>query len=96
MQTTLELPKPAVPAKPPFGKAQGRGQAAGKKPRFPSELAEQARAVRTLLVGSTAPLSAQDIARSFASARIDRVHELLATLVSLGQARKVEQDRFVA
>jgi hypothetical protein len=63
---------------------------------WPKTLAEQARAVRNALVAQAGIVTAQQLARSFKSARAERVAELLQTLASLGQAREVEEGKFVA
>lgn len=42
------------------------------------------------------PATAEQVARSFKSARTDRVTDLLDTLVSLGQCRALEDGRYVA
>ena len=67
-----------------------------KKPPFPKALADQARAVRAALVAYPRPATGDELAQSFTGARADRVGELLETLASLGQARKVEAGRYVA
>ena len=58
-------------------------------------MAEQAQAVRDVLGGHPAGLTPEALARIFVRARSDRVADLLDTLVSLGQARAIENGRFV-
>jgi hypothetical protein len=69
--------------------------AAVKKQPWPKSLAEQAQAVRAALSSSPAGLTPDQLARSFQRARVDRVADLLETLVSLGQAREVADGRYV-
>ena len=66
------------------------------KPAWPSALPEQARAVRAALAARPAPATAAELAKSFKGAKLERVGELLATLVSLGQARRAGDGRFAA
>jgi len=74
--------------------------AAGKKPAakpaWPKSLPDQARAVRAALVARPGPATADEVAKSFKGANKDRVADLLATLVSLGQARPAGDGRFAA
>lgn len=62
----------------------------------PTGLAEQAKALRAALVGQARVASAEELARRFKGARVDRVEALLETLVSLGQAREVGEGQFGA
>ncbi|HZS09584.1 MAG TPA: hypothetical protein VFD58_32450 [Blastocatellia bacterium] len=66
-----------------------------EKLAWPKSLAEQARAVRAALVARQGVVTAEQLAKTFKAARVDRVAELLQTLVSLGQAREVEEGKFV-
>jgi hypothetical protein len=52
--------------------------------------------VRTLLAGQGGPVGAAALALRFHRVRRDRLTEVLDTLVSLGQARKIGNDRYVA
>ena len=86
-QTTLatdEAETPAATAKP-----------AAKLP-WPKTLAEQAQAVRAALKTFGAPTDAATLARTFKSAKTDRIEDILETLASLGQARVVNHTQFVA
>ena len=86
-QTTLatdEAETPAAAAKP-----------AAKLP-WPKTLAEQAQAVRAALKTFGAPTDAATLARTFKSAKTDRIEDILETLASLGQARVVNHTQFVA
>ena len=78
------------------GAAKDKAAKAGMRAAWPKGLVEQARAVRSALVAYPKPATAEELARAFKGARADRVGELLETLASLGQARKVEAGRFVA
>ncbi len=69
-------------------------QAPTKRP-WPKGLAEQAQSVRGALDAFNGPATAEQVARSFKSARSERVVELLDTLVSLGQCRALEDGRYV-
>jgi hypothetical protein len=67
-----------------------------QKPKWPVTLAEQAQAIRSALVALAAPATPEDVARYFTRARVDRVTDLLETLVSLGQARQLDDGKFAA
>jgi hypothetical protein len=61
---------------------------------WPRELAEQFKVVRDALVAQTEPAAPEQVAAQFVRARRDRVAEVLATLVSLGQARETSPGRY--
>jgi hypothetical protein len=61
---------------------------------WPKTLAEQARAVRLALADGV-PVTVESLAASFQRAPRERVAELLETLVSLGQAQRLADGRFV-
>ncbi|MBE2203679.1 MAG: class I SAM-dependent DNA methyltransferase [Chthoniobacterales bacterium] len=65
---------------------------AGKLP-WPKSLAEQVQAVRSALA---VPTDATTLARSFKGAKLERVEDILETLASLGQARALQGEKFVA
>ncbi|HYH84728.1 MAG TPA: DNA methyltransferase, partial [Pyrinomonadaceae bacterium] len=67
-----------------------------KKQLWPKSLPEQARALRQMLAAQKGVVTPQQLARKFTRARVERVEELLQTLVSLGQAREVETGRYTA
>jgi len=69
---------------------------AGAKQPFPSNLAEQARAVRNALVSYSGIVTPAQLAKTFQRGRADRIEELLQTLVLLGQARQVEEGKYAA
>jgi hypothetical protein len=60
---------------------------------WPKSLAEQAQAIRAAL---TAPTDAATLAKGFKGAKADRVEDILETLASLGQARALGGNRYVA
>jgi hypothetical protein len=70
------------------------GVATQLRQAWPRELAEQFKAVRAALVAQTEPAAAEQVASQFVRARRDRVAEVLATLVSLGQAREASPGRY--
>jgi hypothetical protein len=61
---------------------------------WPRGLTEQFRAVRAALVAQNEPAEVEQLAALFVRARRDRVAEVLATLVSLGQARETTPGRY--
>jgi hypothetical protein len=67
---------------------------AARRP-WPRTLPEQAQAVRAALAENPAGLTSDQMARVFLRARTQTVKELLQTLVSLGQARLVDDVRYV-
>ena len=68
---------------------------AGAKRPWSKTLPEQAQAVRAVLAEQSTGLTAQQLARLFLRANTQRVTDMLNTLVSLGQARILEGDRYV-
>ncbi len=66
------------------------------KQAWPKELAEQAAAVQAALVAIAAPADAADVAKRFTRANEQRIAELLETLESLGKAREVAEEKYVA
>ena len=62
------------------------------RPRWPGKLADQASALRNVL--GQRPASASVIARSLSRTRLRQVEALLETLVTLGQARRLDDGRF--
>ena len=63
---------------------------------WPKTLAEQAQAVRAALSTIAVPADAITLARTFKSAKTDRIEDILETLASLGQARALRDGRYVA
>jgi hypothetical protein len=87
-QGALALPAAAAPTP---GK-----KATPKRPPWPKGLAEQARAVRSALQSRGRAATAEELARTFTRAPVDKVADLLDTLATLGQARSAGEGRFVA
>lgn len=52
------------------------------------------RLLRQTLTATTTPATAESIAKQFTRARVEKVEELLKTLVTLGQARELPGGRF--
>ena len=71
-------------------------QGGGEKRVWPKTLPEQAQALRAALTAAGGPATAETLARTFQRARTDKVAELLATLVALGQAREVGEGKYVS
>lgn len=96
-----EYQRPAEGTPATFGKdmeaAAALAPAAKKETKlvWPKSIPEQARAVRQALAASMGVVTPEQLAKKFARANAPRVRELLQTLVSLGQAREVEEGRFV-
>jgi hypothetical protein len=53
-------------------------------------------AVRAALSRQTAPISARELKEQFKNAREPKVREILQTLASIGQAREMEEGRYVS
>lgn len=51
--------------------------------------------MRAALASHSGPVTAAELAASFSRARADRIEELLETLATLGQAREVENGKYV-
>jgi hypothetical protein len=90
--------QPAVQARMDLGEEEAATLATSLKAKtpWPKTLPEQVQAVRTALVTSAGPVTAEAIARTFLRARTDKVEELLATLAALGQARESEPGSYSA
>lgn len=63
---------------------------AGARCPWPASLSERVRAIRTVLAEEQQPLDAPALARIFTRARRQDVQEIAEILVSLNQARRVE------
>ncbi|HZZ41877.1 MAG TPA: type IIL restriction-modification enzyme MmeI [Tepidisphaeraceae bacterium] len=74
---------------------KGKAAKPAKTP-WPKSLADRAKRVRTALAAAGKPVTSKEIAKAFKNANTEQVEELLDTLVSLGQAREVDKDKFVA
>ena len=69
--------------------------AKAKKEPWPAPLPDRIRAVRAALVASGNPVSPAELASRFSRAKAETMQELLATLSAVGQARLLEDGRFV-
>jgi hypothetical protein len=86
----------ATEAEPAHGPGPGSTPAVpARKLPWPKPLAEQVQAVRSALATSGAGRTAEQLACTFQRARVDRVAELLETLVSLVQSRETADGRYV-
>jgi hypothetical protein len=75
-------------------KTKVKGPTAARKSAWPKALPEQVRLLRAALAAKPAPVTAEELARSFTRARTNRIADLLETLTDLGQARKLGDDRY--
>jgi hypothetical protein len=95
-----EFQKPAEGVAATFGEefaataATATPAAKQQKQAWPKSIPEQARAVRLALNAERGVVTSQQLARNFTRARVERIEELLQTLVSLGQAREVSPGRY--
>lgn len=71
-------------------------KAKAKKQPWPKSLSAQAAAVQTTLADLSVPADEVDVAKRFSRANKDRIAELLQTLASLGEARQLDDGRYVA
>ena len=83
----------ALPIEPESPEASSA--VAGTKRPWPKTLPEQAQAVRAVLADQPTGLTPEQLARLFLRANTQRVTDMLNTLVSLGQARMLEEGRYV-
>jgi hypothetical protein len=77
----------------PTSNAQGPSR---RRLPWPKTLPEQVRVLRDLLSAQSSPVTAEMLAKSFLRARVDKIEELLQTLVTLGQARQAGEGKYVA
>jgi hypothetical protein len=94
-----DFQKPAEGVAAAFGeefKAVAPAAAAREKQPWPKSLPEQARAVRQALASGRGVVTPRQLAQTFRHARVERIEELLRTLVSLGQAREVGEGRYTS
>lgn len=92
-----EFQKPAEGIAAKFGEEFAAAlPAAAKQGKqvWPKTIPEQARAVRLALATERGIVTPEQLAKAFTRARVDRIEELLQTLVSLGQAREVSTGRY--
>ncbi len=92
-----EFQKPAAGIAAAFGeefKAVAPIAAKQERQPWPKSIPEQARAVRHALASVRGVVTSRELAGLFTRARVERIEELLQTLVSLGQAREVSEGRY--
>lgn len=91
--------KPSDGVAAAFGTDIGMPVADAKKAAkliWPKTIPEQARAIRQALASQIGAVTSKQLAKTFARPNLDRVEELLQTLVSLGQARETEEGHYVS
>jgi hypothetical protein len=86
----------AAPVQAELGLAARAASASRQRLPWPKTLPDQAQAVRAALAGLAAPAAPERVARTFLRANRDRVAELLDTLASLGQARRLDDGLYIA
>jgi hypothetical protein len=93
-----EYQKPSEGVAVAFGTDVETSPDAKKKAKliWPKTIPEQARAIRQALTSQIGAVTPKQLAKKFSRANVDRVEELLQTLVSLGQARETEEGRYVS
>ena len=97
-QTQLAIEEPeddAADAETPTAKATQAKETVKKLP-LPEKLPEQVLAIRQQLAAALVPLTAAEMAKRFTRGNADRIEELLQSLVTLGIARAVDGEKFVA
>jgi hypothetical protein len=67
-----------------------------QKQPWPKTIPEQARAVRLALASQRGVVTPRELASAFQRGNVNRIQELLQTLVSLGQAREVGDGRYTS
>jgi hypothetical protein len=85
--------QPALPIEEEAAEAPVTASFGARRP-WPRTLPEQAQAVRAALAANPAGLTPDQMARLFLRARTQTVTDLLNTLVSLGQARALENGLY--
>jgi hypothetical protein len=95
-----DFQNPAGTSQGAFAEAEGAAAASPaalkrEKLPWPAGLADQVKAVRAALAAYAGAATAEQLAKTFSRAKVDRVTELLETLASLGQVREVEAGRFI-
>ncbi len=93
VQSELNVDAVSPPRSASAKKRGGDTASTLKKQPWPKALPDQVRLLRTALA-APAPVTAEELARTFTRARTDRVAELLETLAALGQARKMDDGRY--
>ncbi len=85
-QTEIKIETSSIP----------KSQIANRKSKipWPKSLPDQMRLLRQTLTTISAPATAAEITKRFNRAKVDKVEELLKTLLMLGQARELPGGRF--
>ncbi|MDB5391908.1 MAG: hypothetical protein JWM11_7554, partial [Planctomycetaceae bacterium] len=110
-QATIEFTEPEepdeeeVPTTAKKGKGKGQKQPAttavagapvtSKKIPWPKSLPEQIQTVRQHLLTATRPVLPTDLAQNYTRANLDRIAEVLESLVIIGSARQLQGGAFV-
>ena len=95
----IETPFPLEKAAQTLAAEQSSGTfvaVPGETDELKARHAARVESIEPLEVVDTPSLPAPTDAKTFHRARVERIHELLETLTSLGQARMLEDGRFVA
>jgi hypothetical protein len=93
-----EYQKPSEGVAAGFGTDVGAAVSEAKKAAkltWPKTIPEQARAIRQALTSQIGAVTSKQLAKNFSRANVDRVEELLQTLVSLGQARETKEGHYI-
>jgi hypothetical protein len=94
-----DFQKPAEGVAAAFGEEFSAAAPAAVKQQkqpWPKSIPEQARAVRLALASQRGVVTPKELARVFQRGNVNRIEELLQTLVSLGQAREVGDGRYTS
>ncbi len=88
--------QPELPELEAAGERSAEPAKAGAgKAAWPAGLVARVQAVRTALEAEPGAVTAEALARRFKAARADTVADILQTLATLGQARRLDDGRFV-
>ena len=100
-QQTIALPEPdedeeeTPKSKKPKKSSPTAATSPAQKAAWPKSLPDQVQAIRQHLATAAKPLTPADLAKLFSRAPVDRVDEVLQTLVLTGTARIVVGGKFV-
>jgi hypothetical protein len=94
LRPDFQAPKQAAPVQQTMdvGEEATAAPVRTEKQPWPKKLAEQTQAVHAALCAAGGPLSARELARTFKSAPVQRVEEVLQALVAMGKAWIVADD----
>jgi len=88
--------RPAAQEALPETESETAPAAIREKSPWPANLPQQVAAVRAALARQSAPVTARELKEQFKNAREPKVREILAALASIGQAREMEDGRYVS